>query len=85
MIPKVSFPIVVMGAIANGCAEHPAIINRVWEHGDTADGPVRVAATMFPDGGGEAQYQASLHVYESREAAEDSKLNHRKAYWAAHS
>ena len=85
MKAKVSWPIVVMGPIANGVQEHPAIITRVWEHHDTVDGPVSVNATMFPDGGGDTQHQNQIHLYDSREAAVKAAPNRRVAYWAANS
>lgn len=86
MKARVSFPIVVMGPIANGSQEHAAIITRVWEpEKDTVDGPVIVNATMFPDGGGETQFQNQIHLYDSRDAAIAAGTSRRTAYWAANS
>lgn len=85
MKAKVSWPIVVIGPIANGVREHPAIITRVWDKHDTVDGPVSVNATMFPDGGGEPTFQNSIHLYDSREAAMQAAPNRRVAFWAANS
>ena len=86
MKPRMSWPIVVMGPIANGSQEHAAIITRVWEpEKDTLDGPVTVNAVMFPDGGGEHQFQNQILLYDNREAAVASGLNHRCAYYAANS
>lgn len=85
MRAKISFPIVVMGPIANGSTEHAAIITRVWGDGDTVNGPVTVNALMFPDGGGEPQYQPSIHLYDSRDAALAAAPGRRVAYWAASS
>lgn len=85
MKPRVSWPIVVMGPIANGAREHPAIITRVWDQHDTVDGPVSVNALMFPDGGGEPTFQNAIHLYDSREAAVLAAPTRRVAYWAANS
>lgn len=85
MKARVSFPIVVMGVIANGAMEHPAIINRVWSDLDTVDGPVAVDATMFPSGGGDAQFQSSIMLHDSRELAVAAGGGRRVAYWAANS
>jgi hypothetical protein len=74
-----------MGPIANGSTEHAAIITRVWGDGDTVDGPVTVNAVMFPDGGGDTQFQNQILLYDSREAAVASGVNRRCAYWAANS
>lgn len=85
MKARISFPIVVMGPVHNGCTEHPAIITRVFGADDTEVAPVCVNATMFPDGGGDPQHQSHIFLYDSREAALTSSTNHRKAYWAANS
>lgn len=87
MKARISFPIVVMGPIFNGTTEHAAIITRLWgdPEADTIDGPVTVNATMFPDGGGDAQHQASILVYDSRAAALAAGTGRRVAYWAANS
>jgi len=83
---RLSFPIVVVGPIANGASEHPAIITRVWEpEKDTVNGPVTVNATMFPDGAGEPEFQNQIHLYDSRDAALAAGTSRRVAYWAANS
>ena len=87
MVPKVSFPIVVIGRPQNGTTEHPAIITRVWsppDH-DTANGPAIVNATMFPDGGGEPSFENQIHLCDSREEALARTGPMRCAYWAANS
>lgn len=85
MKARVSFPCVVIGPISNGAREQAAIITRVWDAHDTEQGPVCINATMFMDGGGDPVHQGSLYLYDSKEAAEASTINHRKAYWAANS
>lgn len=85
MKAKVSFPIVVVGHNANGSMEHPAIITRVWDDGDTVDGPVSVNAVMIPDGGGEPQFCNQIELYDSKEALLAARTSRRAAYWAANS
>ncbi len=85
MKARVSFPIVVMGPIANGSQEHAAIITRVWSDGDTENGPVTVNALMFPDGGAEPVFQNQINLYDSRELAVTAGKGRRVAYWAANS
>ena len=85
MIPKMSFPIVVMGVNIGGALEHPALINRVWDDGDTIHGPVCVDATMFPSGGGDPQFQRHLYLYDTKALAEAGPPTHRKAYYAVNS
>lgn len=85
MKARLSFPVVIMGPIANGSTEHAAIITRVWGDGDTVDGPVVINATMFPDGGGEPQFQNQVHLYDSRDAAVRAGPGRRCAYWAVNS
>lgn len=86
MRPRLSFPVVIVGPIANGAREHAAIITRVWDaDADTANGPAIINALMFPDGGGEPQFQNQVVLYDSKQAAIDSGDTRRVAYWAANS
>lgn len=85
MTPRLSFPIVVMGPIYNGSTEHAAIITRVWDKGDTVDGPIKVNATMFPDGGHTPEFQNQIWLYESRDEAVAAGKTRRVAYWSANS
>ena len=81
---RVSWPVVVMGPIYNGTAEHAGVITRVFDPGaDTDNGPVDINVTMFPDGGGETQHMAHIHLYPSRDAAVKAGSSRRVAYWAA--
>lgn len=82
MLAKVSYPIIIIGPIHNGTDEHPGIISRVYDEHDTADGPVRVNAHMFPDGGGEAEYMPMIRLCNTREEARKALGPFRTAFWA---
>jgi hypothetical protein len=69
---SIGLMIITLGVLAsNGTDEHPAIITRAWSDKDTADGPVCVNATVFPDlHSVPAVGQGSIMVYDTRELAE---------------
>lgn len=69
MMPKVGMAVIVIGPIANGTNEHPALVTRIWEDKNTREGPVKINAVMFPDGGGEPQFQNQIFVCENRKEA----------------
>jgi hypothetical protein len=84
------FPIVVIGPNANGTLEHCALITNVWPelsggNDDTETGPVTVNAIMFPDGGGEPQFQNQITLHDSRAEAVAAGPSRRRAYWAMNS
>lgn len=85
MVPKVSYPIVVVGPIANGAGEHPAIITRVWDDHCTTIRSCVVNAVMFPDGGGAPVFQNQIRLCDTREEALRQAGPFRTAYWAANS
>ena len=70
---------IVIGPIHNGVSEHPAIVTRVYGE-DAYSGAIRINATMFPDGGGEPQYQPSVMLYPSRQEAIHNLGRFRTAY-----
>lgn len=43
--------VVQCGTSFNGSFEQPAIVNKVWGHDDTRNGPQGVNCTVFPDCG----------------------------------
>lgn len=51
MKPSIGRTVIVKGIQSNGVDEHPAVINRVWDGGDTAEGFRCVNVMVFPDGG----------------------------------
>jgi hypothetical protein len=60
--------VILHGIFSNGSAEHPAIINRAWSDRDTAEGPVCINVTVFPDCG-EPQCKTSVYLFETKELA----------------
>ena len=68
MKPSICRDVVVHGFPSNGVIEQPAKITRVWGDGDTAEGPVMVNVTVFPDGG-QPIPRGSVRLYESRDEA----------------
>lgn len=69
MKASISRMVVVKGVLSNCSDEHPGVINRVWSKEDTADGPVGINVTVFPDCGA-SLCKTSVMLYDSREAAE---------------
>ena len=41
--------VIVHGLQSNGAFDHPAVITRAWSSQSTAEGPVAVNLTVFPD------------------------------------
>lgn len=75
----VALNVVVVGPIYNGVAEHPAIVTRVYGE-DPVTGAIRINATMFPDGGGEPQYQPNVMLFAGRQEALHNLGKFRTAY-----
>lgn len=60
--------IIVLGIHSNGSDEHPGVITRVWSNKDTAEEPVMVNATVFPDCSAPVS-RGSIMLHDSRAAA----------------
>ena len=69
MKPTIGRIVIVCNVPGNGAPEQPAIINRVWGKGDTAEGPQTVNLCVLPDCG-EPTNKTSVPLYDSREAAQ---------------
>ncbi len=83
MKPSICRDVIVHGLNSNGVLEHPAKITRVWAEGDTAEGPVMVNVTVFPDCG-QPIPRGSVRLYESKEealAAQTISSDPMVAYW----
>jgi hypothetical protein len=85
MKPTIGRIVIVVNVPGNGAPEQPAIINRVWGKGDTAEGPQLVNLCVLPDCGDPVN-KGSVPLYDSREAAErylETMVGHHPvvAYW----
>lgn len=60
--------VIVKGVSSNLTDEQPAVVNRVWHTHDTAEAPVMVNVTVFPDCGAPIS-KGSIMVFDSRELA----------------
>jgi len=60
--------VIVKGVLSNGTDEHPAIVTRVWGTNDTADSPVMVNLTVFPDCAPPVT-KGSVMLFDTREQA----------------
>jgi hypothetical protein len=69
MKPTIGRIVIVVNVPGPGAGESPALINRVWGKGDTAEGPQAVNLCVLPDGR-EPMNKSSVPLYDSREAAE---------------
>lgn len=80
MKPSLGRTVIVKGLQSNGSDEHPAVITRVWSDKDTADAPVLVNLTVFPDCG-DPKVRGSVKLFDSREAVVVDYPNEVVAFW----
>lgn len=85
MKPAIGRIVIVRNFHSNGSGDQPAVINRTWGDGDTAEGPICVNVCVLPDCG-TPTCLTSVPLYDSREAADRyliSMVGHapRIAHW----
>lgn len=68
MKPSIGRTVIVHGIHSNCAPETAAIVTRVWSNKDTAEAPVLVNLTVFPDCS-EPQARGSIMLYDTRELA----------------
>lgn len=82
MLPTIGRTVIVHGIVSNGSLDHPAVITRAWSKHDTAQGPVAVNLTVFPDNA-PPQLLSSVMLFETVDEARAHCAGRMGAY-AAH-
>jgi hypothetical protein len=83
MKPFLGATVIVAGIPSNGSSAHPALVNRVWGKGDTAEEPVCINVTVFPDCA-EPTCRTSVLLFQTAEQARAHIEQHAggvAAYW----
>jgi hypothetical protein len=74
--------VIVQGLNSNGATEQAALVTRVWSNKDTADEPVMVNLTVFPDCA-TPRSQGSVMLYDTKAlaVAAQTSATHLVAHW----
>lgn len=75
--------VIVHNLPSNGAMDHPAVITRAWSERSTAEGPVAVNLTVFPDCAAPLQ-RGSVMLFDNAAAAHDHVVENPRsvvAHW----
>lgn len=83
-VPTIGRTVIVLGIYSNGADRAPAVITRSWggSHQSTAQGPIAVNLTVFPDGGPpECHPSVMLFNTQAEAIAQQSLYGGKVAHW----